>query len=537
MAASDFDWLGDLSSPAAYPGDVGAASGIRRIDTHISHVFLTAERVYKLRRPVRLSFLDFSNAGERLADCLREVALNRRLAPDVYLGIAPVLATPGGGVRIGPVGQAPSTLPDVLEHCVVMRRLEAGRDLRSMLERGEATGAHVDRVATVLARFHSAQAVGDAAAAGGDWLARTTGPARANFDTLAEVPAALAPPDEVAEARRLAIAFVDARRAEFDRRLLAGRVVDGHGDLHAEHVWFEHDDSPPLMIDCLEFRDDFRRIDAASDAAFLAMDLAYRGRPDLGARFLRRYAAAAGDYHLFAVVDYFLSYRALVRAKVAALVAGDASLSDEQREHGARSVRRHLDLGLDFLKERGPGRVVLTCGMIGTGKTTVAEALADLTGGVVISSDRVRRDAAAGRGEVPYGQGRYSDASRTAVYERLLAEARHVVLSGRTAILDATWSRCAWRDAAAAWARSQSRDAVLVEVVAPRDDVIARLASRAAEGNDASEAGPGLYDAIRAEFEAPDEWPADRRARIDTSLPDWREQLESAARRFGLVPG
>jgi len=534
-AAADFAWLADLSMPAAYPGDSGAASGIERIDTHISHVFLSAGRVYKLRRPVRLSFLDFASAQERLADCLREVALNRRLAPDVYLGIAPVLQEPGG-VRIGPVGETPCLLPEAVEHCVVMRRLEAGRDLRSMLERGEARGAHVDRVATVLAGFHAGHSLGHPAPMDAvDWLARTTGPARANFDTLAEVPASLAPPAEVAEARRLAIAFVDARREEFDARLEAGRVVDGHGDLHAEHVWFERDDSAPLMVDCLEFRDDFRQIDAASDAAFLAMDLAYRGRPDLGSRFLRRYAAASGDYHLFAVVDYFLSYRALVRAKVASLVAGDVSLPAKQREHGAVSVRRHLDLGLDFLKERGPGRVVLTCGTIGTGKSTVAELLADLTGGVVISSDRVRRDAVARTGEQPYGQGRYSDAARAAVYQRLLAEARHVVLSGRTAILDATWSRRAWRDTAAAWARDNARDCMLVEIVAPRDEVIARLASRAAEGNDASEAGPGLFDAIRAEFEKPDEWPTDRRARIDTSLPNWSEQVETEARRLGLT--
>ena len=134
--------------------------------------------------------------------------------------------------------------------------------------------------------------------------------------------------------------------------------------------------------------------------------------------------------------------------------------------------------------------------------------------------------------QAAYGHSRYSEASRAAVYQGLLDEARHVVLSGRTAILDATYSRRAWREAALDWARRHARDAVLIEVAAPRDEVIARLAARAVAGNDASEAGPGLYDAMRAEFEDPVEWPDTRKARIDTSAADWRDQVTAAAKRL-----
>lgn len=522
-------WLDDLAKAAAWPLDAGTAAGIRRVDTHISHVFLTSGRAYKIRRPVRLPFLDFSSADERLADCLREVTLNRRLAPDVYLGLAPILQDEDG-VHVGPVGEKPVSNASVVEHAVVMRRLPEGRDLRSMLERGEAAPAHVDRVAARLASFHAAHSLGRPAPFASDqWLTRTTAPAMANTDALAHAPAALAPPPEIEEIRRLAAAFVGARRGDFDARRRDGRIVDGHGDLHCEHVWFEDHDAPPLMIDCLEFRDDFRQIDAASDVAFLAMDLEYRGRADLGARFLRRYARDSGDYHLYAVIDFFLSYRALVRAKVASLVAADAELAAPQREHAVASVRRHLDLGFEYLKERGPGRLLLTCGSIGTGKTTVAEALADATGGVVISSDRIRRDPALSTKD------RYSDAGRDAVYARLLEEARHVAVSGRTAILDATYSRRAWREAAAAKASELGSEAFLVETVAPRDEVIARLSARQAAGNDASEAGPGLYDRMRAEFEEPQEWAPARLGRLDTSSPRWREEAFAIAKRFGLA--
>lgn len=535
-AAAEPDWLDDLARAAAYPHDETAKGGIRRVDTHISHVFLTGQRAYKLRRPVRLAFLDFSDPAERLADCRREVALNRRLAPDVYLGLAAILRDGNSAAVLGPTMETPSNDPAAVEHCVVMRRLPAGRDLKSMLERGEAGPAHVDRIAERLAAFHVEHSLGRPAPfAPLEWLASTTAPARANFEALAHAPVSLAPPAEIEEARQLAAAFADERRGEFEARRAAGRVVDGHGDLHCEHVWFERDDSEPLMVDCLEFRDDFRRIDAASDAAFLAMDLTYRGRADLAARFLRRYAREARDFHLFTVVDYFLSYRALVRAKVASLVAVDETMPAAQRDHAIRSVRDHLDLGLAYLKPRAPGSLVLTCGTIGTGKTTVAEALADASGGVVISSDRLREPAEERRIDASYGEDRYSDAARAAVYERMLAEAAHVTRSGRTAILDATFSRRAWRGKAAAWARGRGCEAVLVEVVAPRDEVIERLAARATAGNDASEAGPGLYDAMRAEFEEPGEWPDARRARIDTSAASWRDDVEAAAGRLGIV--
>jgi aminoglycoside phosphotransferase family enzyme/predicted kinase len=529
-------WLADLQRREAWPAEAGDAGRVQRIDTHISHVFLTDTRAYKTRRPVRLSFLDFSSAEERLADCRREVLLNRRLAPDVYLGLAPILVdAPGAAARVGPVAETPSLDPAVVEHAVVMRRLAAGRDLRSMLERGEAGPGHIDRIAERLAAFHAAHGLGRPAPfASQQWLERTTAPACANTDALAEAPADLAPPPEIEEIRRLAAAFVRSRPDDFEARRRDGRIVDGHGDLHAEHVWFETDDAPPLMIDCLEFRDDFRCIDAASDVAFLAMDLAYRGRGDLGARFVRRYARERGDFHLFAVLDFFLSYRALVRAKVASLVARDPALAPAQREHAVTSVRRHLDLGLEFLKPKPPGKLLLACGTIGTGETTVAEALADDTGGVVLSSDRLRRDP-----EAPAPADRYSEASRRAVYDRLLAEARHVVVSGRTAILDATWSRRSWRAAALERAAELGTEAFLVETTAPRDEVIARLASREAAGNDASEAGPALYDAMLAEFEETSEWPAAQRARIDTSSPSWREEAAGIAARLasrGSIP-
>jgi aminoglycoside phosphotransferase family enzyme len=315
--------LSALGCPAAYPGDESAAAGVEYLQTHLSHVFLTGRRVYKFRKAVDLGFVCFTERAERNADCLREVTLNRRLAPDVYLGVAPLRGDP---VRVGAVAEVLAA--PALEHCVVMRRLPAQRDALSLLEAGRLSAEHVDRVARVVAAFHASHALGRPAPfERDDWLARCTGPAQDNYRLLAERRDDLVPEALLARARERSRAFVAAHAGRFEARRLAGRAVDGHGDLHLQHVWYERDDAEPLIVDCLEFSERLRRIDAASDIAFLAMDLRYRGRGGLGERFLRRYARDGDDFDLFSVVDYFESYRAAVRAKVAAVAARDAGIA------------------------------------------------------------------------------------------------------------------------------------------------------------------------------------------------------------------
>ncbi|MDX1650635.1 MAG: hypothetical protein R3263_12355, partial [Myxococcota bacterium] len=322
----------DLARPAAHPQDPSAADGVSWVQTHISHVFLTGARVVKLRKAVRLSFLDFGTRAARIEDARREVRLNRRLAPDVYLGLAPVRPGADGRYQVGAVDEAPEPGAPPPEHAVVMRRLPDGCDARSMLARGALAPRHLDAVADVLARFHADHGLGAPAPWSAEaWWARTAGPMRANFESLRESPPEGIDRDRVEETARATEERLTARAPALERRREAGRAVDGHGDVHLEHVWFERDDAEPLLIDCIEFSDDLRRIDAASEVAFLAMDLAYRERGDLAARFLRSYAARSDDYGLFEVVDLFAAYRAAVRAKVAALAAGEEEVEPAQR--------------------------------------------------------------------------------------------------------------------------------------------------------------------------------------------------------------
>jgi hypothetical protein len=515
-----------LQRADAYPLDADAGGGIRMVQTHISWVFLTETRVYKFRKPTRMgSFLDFTSRAKRTADCVRELELNRRLAPDVYLGIAPAVAS-SIGLRIGAAGESP--LADH-EHCVVMRRLRDGCDALSLLQRGELSAADLERLAKRLSEFHRRVSLGRPAPwSAPRWRKRFSLPAEENFRILGTMSEELAPRATLERAEGAARSFLARHAADVERRRKDGRAVDGHGDLHLAHVWYEHPGGDPLVVDCLEFSDELRRIDGAADVAFLAMDLLYRGRRDLAERFLAAYAEACGDFHLYSVVDYHVAYRAGVRAKVAALTACDPNVDTGQREGAAGSARRHLELAATVLSERARPALVLLCGVVGTGKSSVARALADTLGAPCISSDRLREVALASVARAK----RYTAARRARVYRELLAAAACVLGSGRTAVLDATFETVAARAEASSLAAATGATAWLVHVEAETAVVLARLGARAATGHDPSDAGPEQYTASVQRFEPPREWPARNLLTLRTDAGDWTPEIEGFTQRI-----
>jgi aminoglycoside phosphotransferase family enzyme/predicted kinase len=523
-----------LAAPGAYPDDPSAALGVERTQTHLSHLFLTGARVYKFRKAVDLGFVRFTSRGERNADCLREVALNRRLAPDVYLGVAPLLHAP---LRIGAVAEGLVRAPDGsgdAEHCVVMRRLPSGRDALTLLGRGELSGAQIERAAAFVARFHDRHGLGTPAPFGAEeWLRRCIGPMQDNLRLLAAAPADAPTRDWLAKLELGTREFAELNADRFERRRLAGRAVDGHGDLHLQHLWYEREDADPIAIDCLEFSESLRRIDAAAEVAFPAMDLRYRGAAPLAERFLRIYARERDDFDLYGVVDGFASYRAAVRAKVAHLASADAAIDPAQRARAGESARRHLELAVQMLAARGAGALVLVGGIVGTGKSTAAAELADAAGAVVIASDRVRKRLAGlaptERSGDRLDEGLYAPAQGERVYAGLLERAAPVLASGRIALLDATWSRAADRERARRFARERSAGCFFLETRCADSVARERLARRKARGTDPSDAGPELHARSAARFEPPGEWPAAEHRVVHTDRADWRETLRAIA--------
>ena len=391
-------------------------------ETHTGVVVLAGDRAYKAKKPVLTGFLDFRTPEQRERACLREVELNSRLSPDSYLGVAH-LTDPTGG---------PS------EPVVVMRRYHDDDRLASTVARGPDESVHVvlDTIAAVLARFHDNAERSQVINAQGK-VGAVNRRFRENLSELnhyASTSLAGAFFASLARIQRLADDFALGRASLFQRRIEDGCIVDGHGDLLADDVFSV--DGEPALLDCLEFDDKLRYVDRIDDAAFLAMDLEFLGRKDLGDYFLERYAAHSGDTAPSSLRNFYIAYRAVVRAKV------DCVRLSQGKTQAAQDVAQHLATALRHL-ESGSVRLALLGGNPGTGKSTVARALAEKVGAQVISTDDVRRDlresgVITGESGI-LNEGLYRHNNVRTVYEVALRRASVLLGNGQSVIVDGTW--------------------------------------------------------------------------------------------------
>lgn len=461
------DWLPTDPPPAAVA------------ETHTATLFFVGDRVYKMKKPVDLGFVDFTTRERRLAACRMEVELNRRLAPDVYHGIADV---------IGPDGE-------LCDHLVVMTRMPDDRRLARCVERGEDIDEVLRRIAHAIVTLHASAPTDPA------WfhVAAVEGPdgLRQNWvDGFEQLrPHLGSRVDRLLGERteELVNRYLDGRGPLYARRIADGRVREGHGDLQAEDIFCLPDG--PRILDCLEFAARYRWSDVLLDAAFLAMDLERLGRPDLGARFLDLYRELSADSWPDSLAHHDIAYRAHVRAKVGVLRCVQTG------EPVTPDVTHLFEMAADRL-ERGRVRLVVVGGLPGTGKSTLARGLEDRLGAVLLRSDDVRRRMP--EGALGAAGGRYSPESVHAVYVRMLQDAEELLGLGHHVILDATWNDEAERRMAREVAAATASDLTELRCVAPATVGVDRIRHRLAAGRDPSEATPEVAAAMAARF-AP--WP------------------------------
>lgn len=497
-----------------------AGPGVEIEETHISLVFLARDEVHKVKKAVSLGFLDFSTLKDRERACRAEVELNRRFSPEAYLGVVPVVRDATGRHRLAD-DQRTAAGEQVVDWAVHMRRLPEERRADRLLAAGELGEAELRRVAETLARFHAAARSDEATAAHAtaDAVARNVEENFAQLGTRLERYLTAAEATELADGQRR---FVTAHRELFDRRSREGRSRDGHGDLRLEHVYL---DVPGLaegvtVLDCIEFDERFRYGDVAADVAFLAMDLAHCGRADLAESFLAAYAAASGDYDLYRVVDFYQSYRATVRAKIAALLAAGPELETAARERADGEARRHLLLALacerrPFL----PAGLVAVGGVIGSGKSTVAGAIAAATSAPVVEADRARKQLVGVAPETPLRvaawSGPYDEATTDGVYRELARSADAVLASGRPVVVDASFRRRSDRLALRRLAAERRVPFLFLECRASRAEIRRRL-ERRERTTGVSDGRREILDDFVARYEPVDELPPGEHRVVDT---------------------
>ena len=502
-----------LRAPACYPHPV---EGVEIVETHISWVLLAGSYAYKVKKPVRLPFLDFTTLAARRRYCEEELRLNRRTAPDLYLDVQTIAQTERGPV-IGAPGEA-------LEYAVRMRRFAPGCLADEMARARTLGAAQIDQLARVLAHFHAAA---PRAAAGPYGAAEDIEvQATANFDQIAALAAAPAAISTAAARLARLRAWTTAEclrlRPVFAARRVEGFVRECHGDLHLGNIAFINGHAVPF--DCIEFDPLLRWIDVMSEVAFVVMDLFAHRLPALAWRLLNAWLEESGDYEGIAVLRFYLVYRAMVRAKI-------ALLRGSQDAFGA-----HLDLA-ESLAHSVRRALVLMHGLSGSGKTVVSQAALELLGAVRVRSDAERKRlhglASLARTDAGLRAGIYDAKANARTYERLAHLARGILEAGYPAIVDAAFLRREERGRFKRGVQNPGGIFLILACAAPEETLLERLAHREARGSDASDAGLAVleYQLATRQPLAPDE--IESAVAVDTgSDAATREALERMAVQF-----
>lgn len=508
-----------LADPVRFPGPPARVS---RIETHISVVLLAGDDAYKIKKPLNLGFLDFSDLARRRAFCAAEVQLNRRLAPSLYLDSIAITGSAENPVLGGDPAEA-------IEFAVHMRRFPQEALLDRCLADGRLRAEHLDALAERLAAFHTDTAAPLPAASHFGSPETVAAPAFDNFRHTREL---LADPADLARLERLEAWTRGAHAAAapaIARRKAEGRVRECHGDLHLGNMILT--EGGVEVFDCIEFNDEFRCIDTASDLAFLVMDLVQRGAEGWAWRLLNTYLEHGGDFGALEVLPFYLVYRAMVRAKVAAIRLHQPGLDAPAQAALLAECRSYLALAERFTQPRVPF-LLLTHGVSGSGKSTATQAVLEAFGAIRLRSDVERKRlfglAPRANSAAAVAGGIYTPAANARTYARLLELAGTVLALGWPVLVDATFPEAAHRAPFRALAAARGVPCVLLACHADPDQLRARVAARVATGNDAAEADLPVLERQLAAYTPPpaDEHPLDARGLDTPSL------LAALARRL-----
>jgi len=487
------------------------------LQTHISYVFITDEIVYKIKKPVNFGFLDFTTLEKRKFYCEREVELNRRLCPDIYLGVVPVVKR-GERFFIEDVAKTcQSPEGEIVDYAVKMKRLPEEGMMGTLLAKGWLTTKHIDLIVKKLVPFYQRAETNEEISKYGS-LQFISYNIEENFSqTIEFVGRALTQrkfETIVGYSRR----FMEENASLFEKRVKEGYIRDGHGDLYSANICFD-DLKEVYIFDCIEFNERFRCGDVCSDLAFLAMDLDFYRLDELSKYFIDEFVKKSGDKDLLLLLDFYKCYRAYVRGKVGCFTSQDESLSSKVREEALMLSQKYFDLA--FRYAGGIPKVLVFMGLSCTGKTYLAERISQRYPVVYLSSDVERKRLLGLDPEQHYyaefEQGIYSPQVSDKTYEVLAERAKTEVSYGRDVVLDATFRKKKWRDMLFLALKDIPCEVFFIWCVAEDEVVKERFAKRAQEKT-ASDALFETYLHQKITFEPPVDVP--NLLKIDTSSGD-----------------
>jgi uncharacterized protein len=498
-----------LQSPEIYPD---RPRNVRVVQTHISVIFLTGKHAYKIKKPVNFGFLDFTTLEKRKFYCEQEVVLNRRLAPEIYLGVVEI-RDDRGTVRLG------SGAGRIVEYAVLMKELPPDCTMDRWLDRGALDSGHLKRVAQELARFHLEAARGPEIAAYGE-LATIRKNVEENFTQTEKYAKVTLPAESFAEIRENTRRFMELQAPLFKERIAAGKIGDCHGDLHLQHVCLE---DGVFVFDCIEFNERFRYSDVAADIAFLLMDLEAHGAPLLAADLASYYLRFSRDWGLYRLLEFYKCYRAYVRGKVISFRLEDPVISEREKSSALGEARRYFRLAAIYARILNRPLLLITCGLMGTGKSTIARMVSEALGLESLSSDVSRKELARlspreHRYE-KFHQGIYAPDFSRQTYRFLFDRASGLLGKGQSVFIDASFKTQGDRSAALDLAQRMNAEFLLVECRCSEEEIRRRLARRTAEGTSVSDGRWSIFEEQKKDFEKVRGVPPDLHLVLNTNNP------------------
>lgn len=504
--ATGEEMLKSLSRKDAFPV---AVESVEVHQTHISEVFIGDNVVYKVKKPVKLPFLDFSTEQLRHHFCLEEVQINSPWAPGVYQGVVPITSDQNG-YRFE--GDGP-----VADWAVKMRRLPESVTLRSRLNSGVLNSVDLERVARRIAETHRT-----ATSVSGDEAGNAVRTFRSqlldNWQFADQLPDTVIDRQVLERIRNLSNAWLERCEELMMARAEQGWIRDVHGDLRLEHVFYFPDSAPPgdiMIIDGIEFDPGLRRIDVAADVAFLTMELAFIGRRDLADAFANCYFTESGDETGRSILPLFAVYRSAVRAKVAAILGSESEIPEVDRRKGLARSSSHWMWCLSELESLGERpALILISGLPGTGKSTLSRGLADRAHFEVIRSDVVRKEIFVAE-NLQDANALYTSDKTQKIYDECQERARRLLQAGTRVIVDATFQREQDRHNFLQMAVDIGTRAVWIECMAPAEITKQRLDAR---HGDVSDADWSIYQLVSTRWQPPSEQTERFHERVDTGV-------------------